>query len=403
MWRCSVCTFHNDQALAPVCDMCRSERSRSPQRVALHAESAPDPPGRRCKRRRAQQPTSGASVPITAGPVVVIESDDDDANDAETGPRQQTNAVSRMEQNGSLKTIIAWSDGIRAKCTAATAPVYTGIVASGVDFFPQNKKDRRWSCGYCNIQMLCSYLLRHNAMTSVPNIGDIQRDIQAAWHRGWDPTGAAQLSNRLNGTRKWIGATEAVVYFRSRGLVTHVVDFRSTASAGGRLSLARARTSPPDNLLQWVRSYFTAGTDAAFRGREGTEAPAEGNIVFVSGRCPLYFQHSGHSRTIVGVELCNRAQRRAGDLHHADVTALLVFDPAVSSQAMRAGMSVGQRGACVRVEPHRLCEAQYQIVYVVMETRPHVAGGHHQTAVASRMPPGRVVSCEHASETVVLA
>lgn len=72
---------------------------------------------------------------------------------------------------------------------------------------------------------------------------------------------------------------------------------------------------------------------------------------------PLYFQHQGHSRTIVGIEI----------LKNGSVVRLLVFDP--SNSRMNAMLSRGEAPARDAVKSLRKQSAavksrQYQIVAV---------------------------------------
>jgi hypothetical protein len=43
---------------------------------------------------------------------------------------------------------------------------------------------------------------------AVPCIPKIQSMIEDAWNEGFDPQGASQLNNKLQGTKAWIGACE---------------------------------------------------------------------------------------------------------------------------------------------------------------------------------------------------
>lgn len=56
----------------------------------------------------------------------------------------------------------------------------------------------------CHITCLLSIILD----MSVPCIPKIQSMIEDAWKEGFDPQGASQLNNRLQGTKAWIGACE---------------------------------------------------------------------------------------------------------------------------------------------------------------------------------------------------
>ena len=56
----------------------------------------------------------------------------------------------------------------------------------------------------CHITCLLCIILG----MSVPCIPKIQSMIEDAWKEGFDPQGASQLNNRLQGTKAWIGACE---------------------------------------------------------------------------------------------------------------------------------------------------------------------------------------------------
>ena len=98
--------------------------------------------------------------------------------------------------------------------------------------------------------------------------------------------GCEQLGGKLVNTRKWIGATEIVAFFTANLIKTEMLDFHMPTKADG--------THP--KLFQWVLEYF----------RERARAKA-----FIP---PLYLQHQGHSRTIVGKvnSKARRSAKRAG-------------------------------------------------------------------------------------------
>jgi hypothetical protein len=58
-----------------------------------------------------------------------------------------------------------------------------------------------------------------------------------AWRAGYDKTGAAQLSHRVVGTKKWVGTTECAALLRYFGLSAQIVDFMDAKGrhAPGRL------------------------------------------------------------------------------------------------------------------------------------------------------------------------
>ncbi|CAM9155500.1 unnamed protein product [Scytosiphon promiscuus] len=97
-----------------------------------------------------------------------------------------------------------------------------------------------FSCGYRNIQMLCSALMEwpeyrrvlFGGSGYVPGVALLQCWIERAWADGFDPEGCEQLGGHgaLMGSETWIGATEcATLLSRSFGVKAEVVDFESTA------------------------------------------------------------------------------------------------------------------------------------------------------------------------------
>ena len=83
--------------------------------------------------------------------------------------------------------------------------------------------------------------------------------------------------------------------------------------------------------------------------------------VTLTQRCPLYCQHEGHSRTIIGIE-----QRCAsgGDAPSLDHT-LLVLDPSTASDALRGALASGtgwQR--LLKRGMHTLRHPQFQVLFV---------------------------------------
>jgi hypothetical protein len=126
-----------------------------------------------------------------------------------------------------------------------------------LDHYSQKGDDGSWwSCGYRNIQMLCSSLLRDplygpklfGGAGFVPDLTSLQCWIERAWSLGFDPEGAAQLGGSLLYAPKWIGSTEAVALLRSFGVPARVVAFHSFDSpvvgqALGPAAAARAKAS----------------------------------------------------------------------------------------------------------------------------------------------------------------
>ena len=224
--------------------------------------------------------------------------------------------------------------------------------------------DEGWGCGYRNAQMLLSHLLARRRESSicshsssqgpsrpycsrlfagagsVPSVETLQSLIEEAWASGFDAPGAAQLRGRLLGTRTWIGATEVAVLLRSQGVRAHIIDFSSLM--------------PPhaDNLFRWVWDYFEQGRSQPARAAAAGGA-ARGGAVFQSMRAPLYLQHQGHSRLIVG------AVRKSGK------EQLLILDPGACPDELMAALSTRsdwQTTCAFSMESFKI--RQYQLVEV---------------------------------------
>ncbi|XP_014667396.1 PREDICTED: zinc finger with UFM1-specific peptidase domain protein-like [Priapulus caudatus] len=215
------------------------------------------------------------------------------------------------------------------------ARIPTLLLCATAAHFASTAADRGWACGYRNAQMLLSSVARWPGVAArafpaaaacVPTVAELQREIEAGWAAGFDAVGRAQLGGRLAGTRAWIGATEVVVALARRRLRCDIVDFHAATGDGGTHPL----------LVDYVQRHFTAATE------EGRFVP------------PLYLQHSGHSRTVVGCE-----RRADGGVH------LLVFDPSASTESVRrAASSAPSLLKLLRRSARTLRAPQYQLIVV---------------------------------------
>jgi hypothetical protein len=242
-------------------------------------------------------------------------------------------------------------------------------------------------------------------------VSKLQGQIESGWRAGFDPTGAHQLNNRVVGTRKRVGATECVVVLRASGYRTCVVDFETRPF--GRAKPSGARGSP-DALLAWALAYFSGGArGGASNGHDGGTGGGSGGgggggsgaggssgassshhpTLTMVDRPPVYLQHNGHSRLVVGVVAPLDAS--AGRCKPRSVS-LVVFDPAKSVAAV-AGAAVTPTRAhewqrAVLVTAANLTAAQYQAVYVT-EALP----GQPQSSEEKRGDyPTRVVALDPA-------
>lgn len=111
------------------------------------------------------------------------------------------------------------------------------VVSGHVNHFQSlESEDLGWGCGWRNIQMLSSYLLKERdeaknilfgGVGFVPDIPSLQRWLEIAWEMGFDATGSETFNKKIYGKKKWIGTTECAALLRSFGLRARIVDFGS--------------------------------------------------------------------------------------------------------------------------------------------------------------------------------
>uniref|UniRef100_W5NKK3 Zinc finger-containing ubiquitin peptidase 1 n=1 Tax=Lepisosteus oculatus TaxID=7918 RepID=W5NKK3_LEPOC len=211
------------------------------------------------------------------------------------------------------------------------------------DHFHSSAGDKGWGCGYRNFQMLLSCLLKMDLYKdclkcgAVPCIPRVQAMIEDAWREGADPQGAYHFNHKLQGSRAWIGATEIYSVLTSLRVKCRIVDFHRPSGPSD--------THP--RLFEWVRSYYSVATSRAAR------LPPR---VVQTTRPPIYLQHQGHSRSIVGIE-----EKKNGSL------CILIFDPGCPSEDMKRFLGNDLRPGNLRHLrrfPSGLKHKQYQLVAV---------------------------------------
>lgn len=154
-------------------------------------------------------------------------------------------------------------------------------------------------CGYRNIQVVSSYIIganfegSHHFNGKLPSVFDIQDFVEAAWDKGINRQGRIETGGII-GTRKYIGTPEAQAMFVSLGVACDAQGFKNKEQPGK----AEAQ------MLAAVEAYFQKGTCNPEDRARCTTLP------------PIYFQHAGHSMTIIGIE-----KQKVGGMN------LLVFDP----------------------------------------------------------------------------
>ncbi|KAA6412105.1 MAG: hypothetical protein FRX48_04255 [Lasallia pustulata] len=154
-------------------------------------------------------------------------------------------------------------------------------------------------CGYRNIQMIVSFIQATRSPGyeqfpgRIPSILHLQDMIEAAWDQGINSTGRVETGG-IKGTRKYIGTPEAQALMISLGIGCDASAF-----------IQNNQAPTHELIMEAVEDYFLGGAVADRSAK-----------VCRTSLPPLYFQHPGHSLTIVGFE-----RRKSGKCN------LLVFDP----------------------------------------------------------------------------
>ncbi|KAF6142831.1 hypothetical protein GIB67_002695 [Kingdonia uniflora] len=305
-----------------------------------------------------------------------------------------------LQIRGSYQNVEGGLMTLLRRCLEVDKQYSVSVLACNVDHFQTlESEDIGWGCGWRNIQMLSSHLLMQRTDAKdvmfggsgfVPDIPFLQRWLEIAWEKGFDTFGSHSFGETMYGSTQWIGTTECATLFRSFGLRARIVDFDSKDSGAKAMEtnskgkrniehvygpmdkfLHNGNSEEHDNskkclprkvmghqvLMEWVWDYFA---DKKFNRSDNLRR------VIVSEKMPLYFQHNGHSRTIVGIQL--------KQLHHglAAQYSLLVLDPGHRTEALEKALkeNVGWQ-RLIKRGLHTLKKPQYQLCYV----DPNIAHG----------------------------
>ncbi|KAM7274819.1 hypothetical protein ACFE04_016685 [Oxalis oulophora] len=286
------------------------------------------------------------------------------------------------------------------------------ILSGHVDHFQSTiSEDVGWGCGWRNIQMLCSHLLsQRQEMRNVlfggsglvPDIPVLQRWLEIAWEKGFDVPGSQHFNQTIYGSAKKIGTSECAALLRSFGIRARIVDFspkallplylsvpgtklelqgkRKPVQVCGPMDKYISKTKCLDNdrntnnqsynaqtaltknlakngtshskgsqiLVDWVWNYFS----------EGSIKINANQSVVVSNKAPLYFQHDGHSRTIVGIQVKHQ-------WNGMQQYTLLVLDPGHSTEALEKSLKekLGWQ-KLIKRGVHTLKKPQYQLCFI---------------------------------------
>ncbi|KAI8298583.1 hypothetical protein K4K59_002751 [Colletotrichum sp. SAR11_240] len=175
--------------------------------------------------------------------------------------------------------------------------------------------------------MMVSYINGANAYGRdqfrgrLPTIFEIQEYIENAWDMGINAQGRLETGG-IKGTRKYIGTPEAQALF---------VSLQIPCTAQGFKDAEPGRSEA--KLMYAVEQYFKHGMQSPPAKVTCTQLP------------PIYFQHAGHSLTIVGFE-----RQKNGPSN------LLVFDPMfrdAPALARLIGQTFKHRSADESLKPYR--------------------------------------------------
>lgn len=148
---------------------------------------------------------------------------------------------------------------------------------------------------------------------------------------GFDAPGADHFKNKLRSSRKWIGTTEIYVALTFMRIRVKIVDFPKVKATGVHELLVKwiinYFSPPPVPSRSSSASLISPTTKKRSHSLETSDADEEegnaltqlmnskGTAIRLTNKQPLYLQHQGHSRTVIGVEV-----GKGGDF-------LLIADP----------------------------------------------------------------------------
>lgn len=185
-------------------------------------------------------------------------------------------------------------------------------------------------CGYRNIQMLISYIRdsqapghEHFQRRRLPSILKLQEMIESAWDQGYNSSGRTETGG-IRLTRKYIGTPEAQALLLSLNIPTEAVAFT-----------AKSRAEAYTSMIEAICTHFDDGTQ--------TNNPDK---VIITDKPPLFFQHQGHSMTVVGVEI---------DTNHS--ANLVVFDPMYKPAKQLRELAMNNKLAFRTETPEKLLRA----------------------------------------------
>ncbi|CAL8463782.1 g3316 [Coccomyxa elongata] len=133
--------------------------------------------------------------------------------------------------------------------------------------------------------------------------------------------------------------------------------FIEMASPSENSSAASQRAIDHSALLDWVWEYFTKEEDGKRASLVNLKDCLTGPVI-MSGKPPLYFQHEGHSRTIVGIERSGASDGQPEQVY------LLILDPSHGTAGLEKALR--QRKGWQRLIKRSMCmlqKPQFQLLH----------------------------------------
>ncbi|KAG6468371.1 hypothetical protein ZIOFF_073047 [Zingiber officinale] len=290
-----------------------------------------------------------------------------DELNSKDGLEQEISLLVSLQSKSTLYNVEGDLMSLLKKCLESENGNSVSIISGYIDHYQTiESEDIGWGCGWRNIQMLSSHLLAERSDARdvmfghsgfVPDIPSLQRWLEIAWKRGFDVYGSNFFNQKIYGSRKWIGATECATILRSFGLRARIVDFdgvnsRKQQNTGNSKCKMDANQvyGPMDKFLKgpkheagpssssnysepkihgpevlvWVWKYFNCEFGSRLGSSNSVLVSKKTLVFFTYTQCflPLYFQHDGHSRTIVGIQMQKAKSSSARSY------SLLILDPA---------------------------------------------------------------------------
>ncbi|KAE8382137.1 DUF1671-domain-containing protein [Aspergillus bertholletiae] len=218
-------------------------------------------------------------------------------------------------------------------------------------------------CGYRNIQMLISYIQEcgvpgHERFPdTLPTILQIQEMIEDAWDKGFNSIGRIETGG-IRGTRKYIGTPEV----------------RCEAKSIGGTKDMQAH----DILFMCIANYF----------RQACSLDAN-EKVFLTNLPPIYFQHEGHSLTIIGFEIRDNGSANLVVLDPmfkpSSAVKQLIGTRAVPADPIR--ILKGYRRGATYLKKYKI----FEILKAIMRTSPNVI-------ITGTPGVGKTVHCEQLAQ-----